>query len=34
MSSTSENNNDIDTNKQDVNNNKFDKFMTMGVDLL
>ncbi len=34
MSSTSENNNDTDTNKQDANNNnKFDQFMTMGVDL-
>ena len=33
MSSTSENNN-TDTNKQDANNNnKFDQFMTMGVDL-
>ena len=32
MSSTSENNNDTDTNKQDANNNKFDQFMTMGVD--
>jgi FtsH-binding integral membrane protein len=33
MSSTSENNDDTDTNKQDANNNKFDQFMTMGVDL-
>ena len=33
MSSTSENNNDTDTNKQDANNNKSDQFMTMGVDL-
>jgi FtsH-binding integral membrane protein len=33
MSSTSENNNDTDTNKQDANNNKFDEFMTMGVGL-
>ena len=33
MSSTSENNNDTDTNKQDANYNKLDQFVTMGVDL-